>query len=74
MRLSEVIKALQELEELHGSDVLVFVNGEHGEQEPELARREHFAVGEAELTLGGDAGKLPFGIRQRDTIMQIGGY
>ena len=74
MKLSEVVKLLQDLEETHGGDLIVFVNGEHGESEPEMAVEDHFAVGEAETTLGGDAEKIPFGIRRRDKIMQIGGY
>jgi len=74
MILNDVIKHLENMRDKHTGEMVVFVNGEHGENEPEMATVDHFSVGEAELTLGGDSGNRPHGIRVRDIIMQIGGY
>jgi hypothetical protein len=71
MNLDEVIEYLTQQREIKGGDMPVFVNGVRGEKYPELAEEEHFSIGEAIYTLGGD---LPHGIRQRDIVMQIGGY
>lgn len=74
MTLSKVIKHLQTLEEVKGGDIPVFVNGEHGEGSPEPASEDHFSVGPADITLGGDEDSRPFGISADTIIMQIGGY
>ena len=74
MNLQEVIDLLESIKEKEGGEIIVFVNGEHGESEPEIAKDDHFSYGEAEITLGGDINDRPHGIRSRDKIMQIGGY
>ena len=73
MYLDEAIKHLEEMKEKHGN-VLVFVNGEHGEGEPLMAETAHFSFGEAKITLGGDWDDSPYGLREGDPILQIGGY
>lgn len=73
MKLSKVIELLQKIEEKHGGDIPIFVNGEYGENEPEPAIDEWFAVGKAYETLG-DRQSLPKGINVDDVVMQIGAY
>ena len=73
MQLTEVIKQLQDQLEEWG-DVPVFVNGEHGHNDPEVAQEQHFMVETAETGWGGDEDFMPFGIKPTTDIMQIGGF
>lgn len=71
MKLTDFIAALNRVKERHGGEIIVYVNGEYGENSPEVASSEHLSVGTAETTLGGD---LPEGLGAETIIMQIGGY
>lgn len=75
MTLDEVIKHLEEQREIHGGDIPVFLNGEHGESQPIIAETIFFSFGEADLTLGNSEENIKrFGLLQKQKILQIGGH